>query len=125
MSGFFRGVLGLGLLVGSVWCSFHVPLGERTFSEHVDRIGQTPEARELLDGSRSTLSPVLEEATHRMLGEYVEAPTRLHSDDPMAPASATAEAVPESAGPPRPRSSRLPRAQTVRAYVGEDSPPAP
>lgn len=62
-----------------VWCSFTVPLGERTFAEHMDRIGQTSEAQELMDGTRSTLSPALEEATQRMLGEHIEAPT---SDGP-------------------------------------------
>ncbi len=106
MSSFFRSILSLAILVGLVWCSFKVPLGERTFAEHADRIGQTPEAKELIEGSRETVTPMLEEATHRVLGEYVEAPTSL-SQEPTHVST-----VPETAGPPK-ASGRLPRAQHV------------
>jgi hypothetical protein len=70
-----RSLVGLAGLAALVWCAFEVRLGRRTFSEHVDRIGETPEARELLDGTRKTLTPFLEDATDRMLGEHIEAPT--------------------------------------------------
>jgi hypothetical protein len=83
-----RAMIGLGLLVGGLWCSFNVPLGERTFAQHMDRIGQTREAEELLEGSRQTVRPVLREATDRMLGEYIEAPT------------AEKSTIPERAAPP-------------------------
>lgn len=108
VSSFIRSVLAIALLLGAVWCSFNVPLGERTFAEHMDRIGQTPEAMELIEGSRQTVTPMIEEATHRVLGEYVEAPTSL-AQDPVTPAST----VPETAGPPRP--GRLPRAHSIEA----------
>ncbi len=108
VSSFFRSILSIAILVGLVWCSFKVPLGERTFAEHVDRIGQTPEAKELLDGSRQTVTPMIEEATHRVLGEYVEAPTSLDQD--AAPTHVNT--VPETAGPPR-ASGRLPRAHNI------------
>lgn len=108
VTGFIRSIIGLGLLVGSVWCSFNVPLGEQTFAEHMDAIGQTPEAKELIDGSRSTITPMVEEATHRVLGEYVEAPTSL-AQDPVTPA----RTVPEAAGPPT--RGRLPRAHAIEA----------
>jgi len=65
----------MGMLVAGLWCSFQVPLGKYTFAEHMDRIGRTPEAEALLHGTRSVVSPMLEEATHRLLGEYIEAPT--------------------------------------------------
>jgi hypothetical protein len=83
-----RAMIGLGLMVGGLWCSFNVPLGERTFAQHMDRIGQTREAEELLEGSRQTVRPVLREATDRMLGEYIEAPT------------VEANTIPERAAPP-------------------------
>lgn len=70
-----RSLVGIALLLGTVWCSFRVPLGERTLAQHMDRIGQTPEAEELLDGTRSAVNPVLEQASDRVLGEYIEAPT--------------------------------------------------
>lgn len=74
------------LVAAIVWCSFRVPLGRRTFAEHADRIGETPEARELLDSTRHTVTPMLQDATDRMLGEYVEAPTATPSvAKPQAP----------------------------------------
>jgi hypothetical protein len=72
-----RTLISLAFIAALVWCSFHVPLGDRTFSEHIDRIGRTPEARELLEGTRSAVNPALEEATERLLGEHVVAPTHL------------------------------------------------
>ncbi len=117
VSSFFRSVLAIALLLGAVWCSFNVPLGERTFAEHMDRIGQTPEAKELIEGSRQTVTPMIEEATHRVLGEYVEAPTSLAQD----PAPTHANTLPESAGPPK-SSGRLPRAHAIQA--GEVGPAA-
>lgn len=68
--------MSMGILIAGLWCSFKVPLGELTFAQHMDRIGQTPEAEALLHGTRSAVSPMLEEATQRLLGEYIEAPTR-------------------------------------------------
>lgn len=107
VSSFIRSVFAIALLLGAVWCSFNVPLGERTFAEHMDRIGQTPEAMELIEGSRQTVTPMIEEATHRVLGEYVEAPTSLAQEPTPA------NTVPETAGPPRP--GRLPRAHSIEA----------
>jgi hypothetical protein len=89
-----RGLIGLALIAAVVWCSFRVRLGQRTFAEHADRIGETPEAREMLDGARNTVTPVLQDATDRMLGEYVEAPTdtappaRVPARERVVPASA-------------------------------------
>jgi len=73
--GLVRTLISLFFVSTLVWCSFTVPLGGRTFAEHVDRIGQTHEARELIQGTRTRLTPILEEMKHRLLGEYVEAPT--------------------------------------------------
>lgn len=71
----------MGMLIAGLWCSFQVPLGKFTFAEHMDRIGRTPEAEALLHGTRSVVSPMLEEATHRLLGEYIEAPTQEMLDE--------------------------------------------
>ena len=56
-----RGLVSLVFVAAIVWCSFRVPLGRRTFAEHADRIGETPEARELLDSTRQTVSPMLQD----------------------------------------------------------------
>lgn len=87
-----RSLVTLALLAGLVWCSFRVRLGPRTFAEHVDNIGASPEARELVDGARGTVEPVIEEATHRVLGEHVEAPTTIRIDDQTPAAAARAAA---------------------------------
>lgn len=74
--------MSLVLLAVLLWAAFNLPLGDRTFAEHIDRIGQTPQAQDLVDGARSTVNPVIEEATDRVLGEYVEAPTHVDVADP-------------------------------------------
>lgn len=93
--------MGLALLAGLVWAAFSVHLGRRTLAEHVDRIGETPEARELLEGTRGKVTPLMEDATDRMLGEHIEAPTAPHATParPRAhrPAGPTATAI---AAPP-------------------------
>lgn len=98
-----RTLIGLALLAGLVWCSFRVRLGPRTFAEHVDNIGASPEARELVDGARGTVEPVIEEATHRVLGEHVEAPTAIPADSitPASGMSAGALVRPGDAEPSR------------------------
>ncbi|HGG57571.1 MAG TPA: hypothetical protein ENK31_07240 [Nannocystis exedens] len=75
MIGFLRTGISLLFLSLLVWCSFTVPLGSRTLAEHVDRIGETRAAKELIRGARGRINPALEGAKGRLLGEYVEAPT--------------------------------------------------
>ena len=93
-----RTLVSLAFLALMVWAAFALPLGGRTLAEHVDRIGETSEAQDLVDGTRSTINPVIEEAKDRVLGEYVEAPTQINA------------ATAEEAAPAEPkRSGRLPR----------------
>jgi hypothetical protein len=91
-----RTLISLLFLAGLVWFSFAVPLGSRTLAQHMDRIGQTPEARELVDGTRDTVNPVLQDAADRVLGERVEAPTYL------APADVDVDAEPPVSAPAEP-----------------------
>lgn len=100
----WRTALSVTLLLVAVWASFTIKLGRFTLAEHIDRIGQTQEAEELLEGTRSVVDPVLQEATDRMLGEYIVAPTLEDAE------------LPQHAGPPKPSSdapqtSRLPRSE--------------
>lgn len=76
VSSLLRPVISLALLIGALWFAFAVKLGDRTFAEHIDRIGETPAAHDLIEGTRATVNPVLQEATDRMLGEHIEAPVR-------------------------------------------------
>jgi hypothetical protein len=78
-------------------------VGRRTFAQHVDRIGATPEAKELVDSTRSSVSPVLEDATDRMLGEYIEAPTQA---PPGAAAPARTKPGTDAREPPGSRAAR-------------------
>jgi hypothetical protein len=95
--GFVRTLISLFFVSTLVWCSFTVPLGGRTFAEHIDRIGQTHEAKDLMQGTRARLTPILEEMKHRLLGEYVEAPT---FDPPGAPTPPNAREAARISPPP-------------------------
>jgi hypothetical protein len=95
-----RSIVGLAFLAAVVMCAFQVKVGRRTFSEHVDRIGETPEARELLDSTRHAVTPWVEDATDRMLGEHIEAPTAPSKQTPAQKKPApTAPAKAQPRGP--------------------------
>lgn len=70
-----RTAVSLAILAGALWAAFTVDLGGRTFAEHIDTISGTPEAEQLIEGTRSKINPALQEVRDRVLGEYVEAPT--------------------------------------------------
>jgi len=113
--GLVRTFISLFFVSTLVWCSFTVPLGGRTFAEHVDRIGQTHEAKDLIQGTRARLTPILEEMKHRLLGEYVEAPT---FDLPGAPTPLGAH----EAARPSPTAQNDPDTLTyARPWPGERS----
>jgi len=115
-----RSLIGLAFLAGLVLCAFEVRLGRRTFAEHVDRIGETPEARELLDGTRAKVTPFVEDATDRMLGEYIEAPTQ-----PVPERRATTPAGPRPARPPRTGTPRPTSAAATPARAAAVRPARP
>jgi len=104
MLGPLRTLISVAFLVAFLWAAFTVKLGRMTFADHVDRIGQTPEAKELLDGARSRVGPTLDEVKQRVLGEYVEAPTHLASQAPRPPAppNTPAASKPPAASEPAP-----------------------
>jgi len=121
--GFLRTAISLLFLCLMVWCSFTVPLGQRTLAEHTDRIGETREARELIKGARGRINPVLDEAKARLLGEYVEAPTysrddaaatRTRTNDKRKPEAALRTKTSESAKTKTSRSERSPGASEPR-----------
>lgn len=86
MLGPLRTLISVTFLVLLLWAAFSVKLGRLTFADHIDRIGQTPEAKELIDGARSRVHPALDEVKQRVLGEYVEAPTHLAAPgEPLQP----------------------------------------
>lgn len=83
-----RTAISLAVLAGALWAAFTVDLGGRTFAEHFDTISETPEAEQLIEGTRSRINPALQEVRDRLLGEYVEAPTWIPDADEAAKAPA-------------------------------------
>lgn len=75
-----RMCLAIAALAVGVWACFSVKLGTRTFAEHMDAIGNTPQAEALVEGARETIHPAMERARSRVLGEYVTAPTYLEAE---------------------------------------------
>lgn len=95
MLGPLRTLISVAFLVVFLWAAFSIKLGRLTFADHIDRIGQTEEARELLDGARSRVRPALDEVKHRVLGEYVEAPTHLAAPvEPLGPRARPVRGLP-------------------------------
>ncbi|WP_181233988.1 hypothetical protein [Enhygromyxa salina] len=95
-----RTALSFAVLGVALWAAFAIDLGGHTFAEHVDTISDTPEAKQLIEGTRSTVNPALQEVRDRVLGEYVEAPTWIPTEPTLTrtnPGSA-----PASAPPPEP-----------------------
>lgn len=86
------------MLAGMVWFAFAVELGDKTLAEHVDTISDTPEAKQLIEGTRATINPALDDVRDRMLGEYVEAPTYIAGE---IPGELSGEPLPASTLPPR------------------------
>jgi hypothetical protein len=82
-----RTAISLAVLAGALWAAFTVDLGGRSFAEHVDTNSETPEAEQLIEGTRSKINPTLQEVRDRVLGEYVEAPTRIPDANDTVPAS--------------------------------------
>jgi hypothetical protein len=92
-----RTAISVVVLAAMLWASFAVKLGDKTFAEHVDTISETPEAKQLIDDTRSTINPALVEVRDRLLGEYVEAPTWI-PDQPASTDRGEASAVSEPIG---------------------------
>lgn len=111
-----RTVLSLVVLAAFLWASCTVKLGAFTLAEHVDRIGETDEAKALLEGTRGKIAPVLEDVKQRIFGEYVEAPTA----PPRSPPRTKGERVVKTErGGSTAAQTRLPR-----AAVGPSKPEA-
>ena len=111
-----RTLVSVAFLAVLVWAAFTVRLGDRTFADHMDRIGETEEARALLDGARGRVRPALEEVKQRLMGEYVEAPTYVPATTvtPRPPAVMTVRTG-EAVVPAATRKAAAPARQPTRA----------
>lgn len=75
----------LVLLAALVYCGATVPLGERTFFEHMSRIWSTNEAQELVEGVKETSQPVVDKLKRGVEAGYEE----ITRDDAQSPGEAT------------------------------------
>lgn len=91
-----RSLLSVALLLGGLWAMFSVDLGGMTFAEHMDTISETPQAQQLVEGTRERVNPALGELRDRLLGEYVEAPTWIPAEDSLATDGLGSELIPAS-----------------------------
>lgn len=110
-----RTLVSVTFVVVLVWAAFAIKLGDRTFADHMDRIGETEEARALLDGARGRVRPALDEAKQRLLGEYVEAPTFVASPAPATPRTPAVVTVPQ----PRPAKREAPARASTEAVAAD------
>lgn len=74
--GLIKSLITLALLASLVYCGATVPLGDRTFFGHVERIWHSEETQELVKGVREKSGPVLDR-----LKRGVEAGVREASED--------------------------------------------
>jgi len=58
--------MSLAALAGFVWFGANVPLGSRTLFGHLQAIGQTREAHDLVEGTKESARPLVEEAGRRL-----------------------------------------------------------
>lgn len=76
-------LLGLATLVAFVWFGANVSLGSRTLFEHLQAIGQTHEARDLLEGARDSARPFtrpLLDSVRKRLASAARAPSATSPD---------------------------------------------
>ncbi len=62
-------LLGTVAAIAFVWFGANVELGGRTLFEHLQRIGQSREARDLASGARERGAPLVQEAKSRLVGD--------------------------------------------------------
>lgn len=59
-------LLGLAALVLFVWFGANIPLGSRTLFEHLQAIGRTRETQDLVDGTRDSARPLVDDVRRRL-----------------------------------------------------------
>jgi hypothetical protein len=77
-------LMSLAALAGFVWFGANVPLGTRTLFGHLQAIGQTREAHDLVEGTKESARPLVEEAGRR-LAHKAEQPSNGSSPEKSAP----------------------------------------
>jgi hypothetical protein len=87
----------LALLGGFVWFGSTVRLGSHTLFGHLQAISHTKESQDLLDGTKQSAKPLVDDVRRRIAGEPAPAPK---AGERPADKRAEAAARPD-AGPPQ------------------------
>lgn len=101
-----------------VWFGANVPLGSQTLFQHLQAIGHTRETQQLLDGTRQSAQPLVDNVRRRLGGSPAEAEDP--GSPPSSPAPAPMRARPD-AGPPADEISEPDRRQLRRMLGGGTS----
>jgi len=121
-------ILSLAALAGFVWFGANVPLGNRTLFGHLQAIGQTREAKELVEGTRESARPFVEEAGRR-LAHRDDAPADRAPPSDSAPEPRTAPTTPGAANRPPSEEVSDGDKQALRKVIGSSTsarkPPRP
>ena len=108
-----KGAFFLALLGGFVWFGSTVMLGSHTLFGHLQAISHTKESQDLLDGTKQSAKPLVDDVRRRIAG--APAPAGKAGDKP-ADRKAEASAKPD-AGPPQESISSGDR-QKLRKILG-------
>jgi hypothetical protein len=108
----------LVMLVAFAWFGATVPLGPRTLFGHLQAISHTKESQELVEGTRQSAKPLVDDVRRRIAGSPdsegdSKAKTAERGAEPGAPAGA---ATPD-AGPPQEKISSTDR-HKLRKLLG-------
>jgi len=121
-------ILSLAALAGFVWFGANVPLGNRTLFGHLQAIGQTREAKELVEGTKESARPFVEEAGRR-LAHRDEAPADKAPPTDSAPEPRAVPSAPSSATRPPSEEVSEGDKQALRKVIGSSTsarkPPRP
>lgn len=101
-------VFFLALMGGFVWFGSTVTLGSHTLFGHLQAISHTKESQDLLDGTKQSAKPLVDDVRRRIAGA---------STPEAKPADKRAEAVKPDAGPPQETISSSDR-QRLRKVLG-------
>jgi hypothetical protein len=120
-------LISLAALAGFIWFGANVQLGQRTLFGHLQAIGQTREAHELVEGTKESARPLVEEAGRRLAHR---------SDSAGTTKDEASSATAPSPGKPSPPEGRPPAdevtdsdKQALRKVIGSNTaarkPPRP
>jgi len=93
-------LISLAALAGFIWFGANVQLGQRTLFGHLQAIGQTREAHELVEGTKESARPLVEEAGRRLAHRDPAGAAKDDESPTGAPGKPSAESPSHDSRPP-------------------------